>query len=68
MTGVTDTIGVTVDDGNAIFPTKTATPLSVTGLSAQAGSVVKVFKNEGVLWFTINVQAAGGSSDGPDSD
>lgn len=59
---------VTVDDGNAIFPTKTATTLSVTGLSAQAGSVVKVFKNEGVLWFTINVQAAGGSGDGPDSD
>ena len=59
---------VTVDDGNAIFPAKTASSLTVTGLAAQAGSVVKVFKNEGVLWFTVNVQAAGGSGGGPDSD
>lgn len=56
---------LTVDNGAAVQPTsKTSTAINFTGLSAAAGTTVRVYKSSGNLWFTINVVAAGGGGTG----
>lgn len=60
---------LTVDNGAAVQPAnKTATAINFTGLSAAAGTTVRVYKSSGNLWFTINVVAAGGGAGGGDGE
>lgn len=53
----------TKNNGAQIQPVKAAASLTFSGLGAQAGDVVRVYK-EGALWFTATAQEAQGGGGG----